>query len=146
MLGDWVDITFVRSTNLKRAASFTFDNMRVYYEQFAPDWDLSKVYDATVGLENYDIIFRKQVVGVMRLQFDDECCVLRDLQIVDSAKNKGIGQAALQEAKERTLSANLNSLTLRVFKISPAVSLYERNGFVIQSEDERFFNMAAEVS
>ena len=105
MLEDSPDITFLRSTNLKRAASFTFDNMRGYYEQFAPDWDVSKVYEATLEVENYDIIFQQQVVGVMRLQFEDECCVLRDLQVIDSAKNKGIGQAALQEAKHRTLHA-----------------------------------------
>ncbi|GAC30401.1 hypothetical protein GPAL_3555 [Glaciecola pallidula DSM 14239 = ACAM 615] len=61
-------------------------------------------------------------------------------------QNKGIGKAALNEAKRRTLNANLTTLTLRVLKISPALTLYERNGFVIQGEDERFFNMAAELS
>ena len=140
-----MNITFVRSENLKRAANFTFSNMEVYYEQFAPDWDESKVYEATLELENYDIIFQQQVVGVMRLQFDNQSCVLRDLQVASSVQNKGIGFAALQEAKNRTLKANLNTLTLRVFKISPAVSLYKRNGFAIQSEDERFFNMVAQV-
>ena len=139
-------IKFSRSKNLKRAASFTFENMRVYYEQFAPDWNLSKVLEVTSELENFDIIYQQQVVGVMRLQFENECCVLRDLQIVPTAQNKGIGMASLQEAKKRTLDSNLNKITLRVFKISPAVKFYIRNGFITQSEDERFFNMAAEVS
>ena len=107
---------------------------------------MSKVLEATLELENYDILFQHQVVGVMRLQFNDDCFVLRDLQIIDSAKNKGIGSASLNEAKRRTLNANLNTLTLRVFKSSPAVTLYKRNGFVIQSEDERFFNMVAKIS
>ncbi|MEC8747229.1 MAG: GNAT family N-acetyltransferase, partial [Pseudomonadota bacterium] len=30
---------------------------------------------------------------------------------------------------------------LRVFKVSPAVSLYKKAGFIIKSEDDRFFNM-----
>jgi GNAT superfamily N-acetyltransferase len=139
-------ISFVRTADLKRAASITFDNMRVYYQQFAPEWDVSKVFEATLELENYDILFQQQVVGVMRLQFNDDFCVLRDLQIIDSAKNKGIGSASLNEAKRRAVNANLNTLTLRVFKSSPAVALYKRNGFVIQSEDERFFNMIAKIS
>jgi GNAT superfamily N-acetyltransferase len=56
---------------------------------------------------------------------DDDCCVLRDLQIIDSAKNKGIGRASVNEAKRRALNAKLTTLTLRVFKISPAVALYK---------------------
>jgi len=139
-------ISFVRTADLKRAASITFDNMRIYYQQFVPEWDVSKVFEATLELENYDILFQQQVVGVMRLQFNDDFCVLRDLQIIDSAKNKGIGSASLNEAKRRAVNANLNTLTLRVFKSSPAVALYKRNGFVIRSEDERFFNMIAKIS
>ena len=141
-----MNIRFLRSENLKRTANFTFENMRVYYEQFAPDWDASKVLEVISELENYDILYNGQVVGVMRLQFENECCVLRDLQVVTTVQNKGIGNAALQEAKRLTSNANLNKLKLRVLKISPAINLYERNGFIKQSEDERFFNMAAEVS
>ena len=141
-----MDIKFVRSENLKKAAGITYENMRVYYEQFAPDWNASKVFEVTSELENYDIIYQEEIVGVMRLEFEAEHCVLRDLQVIPAVQNKGIGKYALEEAKKRTLNANLNKLMLRVLKISPAVALYKRNAFVIQSEDERFFNMAAEVS
>lgn len=140
-----MNITFTHSTNLKRAANFTFENMRVYYEKFAPDWDAAKVYEATLELENYDIVCGQEVVGVMRLQFEEDCCVLRDLQVIPTAQNKGIGRIALEDAKNRTSNANFKKLTLRVFKISPAVNLYKKNGFVIESEDERFFNMSVKV-
>lgn len=141
-----MEIIFVHTKDLKRAADFTYQNMRAYYEQFAPDWDASKIYEVTSELENYDIIYQGEVVGVMRLEFEAEHCILRDLQVIPSAQNLGIGNYALVEAKKRTLSANLNKLILRVFKSSPAVDLYKRNGFVIQSEDERFFNMSLDVS
>jgi len=81
----------------------------------------------------------------MRLQFENECCALRDLQGVATVQNKGIGKAALQEAKRLTFNANLNQVKLRVLKISPAINIYERNGFIKQCEDEHFFNMAAEI-
>ncbi|WP_342340264.1 GNAT family N-acetyltransferase [Brumicola pallidula] len=92
------------------------------------------------------MLYNHEAVGVLRLQFESKYCYLRGLQVVPTLQNKGIGKAALNEAKRRTLNANLTTLTLRVLKISPALTLYERNGFVIQGEDERFFNMAAELS
>ena len=54
------------------------------------------------------------------------------------------GMATLRAAKEG-LKAKKNALSLRVFKISPAVNLYLRSNFVIESEDERFFNMVKNV-
>ena len=138
-------IAFVPSTELQRAAEFTFENMRVYYAQYAPEWDVEKVLSATSKLINLDILFDEKVVGVMRLEYEDDNCVLRDLQIIPNEQNKGIGFTALQEAKRLALNANKNTLSLRVFKISPAVALYQRDGFVIKSEDDRFFNMVKDL-
>ena len=134
-------ITFFQTTNLQRAAEFTFANMQEYYAKFAPDWDAEKVLEVTAELVNYDIQLDDQTVGVMRLQFEDDTCVLRDLQVIPSAQNRGIGSAAIEEAEKLALAAKVNSLTLRVFKISPAVSLYNKVGFVVSSEDDRFYNM-----
>jgi ribosomal protein S18 acetylase RimI-like enzyme len=36
-------------------------------------------------------------------------------------------------------------LELRVFKGSPAIALYKRNGFMVNSEEERFINMRAKI-
>lgn len=134
-------ITFFQTTNLQRSAEFTFANMQEYYAKFAPDWDAEKVLEVTAELVNYDIQLDDQTVGVMRLQFEDNNCVLRDLQVIPSAQNRGIGSAAIKEAEKLALAAKVNSLTLRVFKISPAVSLYNKVGFVVSSEDDRFYNM-----
>jgi GNAT superfamily N-acetyltransferase len=139
-------ITFVPSSDLGRAANFTFENMRGYYAQFAPDWNAEKVLEVTKALVNYDIQLDNQTVGVMRLQFEDNTYVLRDLQVIPSAQNRGIGSAAIKEAEKLAVAARVNSLTLRVFKISPAVSLYNKVGFVVSSEDERFYNMVKPLS
>jgi Acetyltransferases len=120
--------------------------MRDYYAQFAPDWDAEKVLGVTAELINYDIQVDSETVGVMRLQYDGSTCILRDLQVIPSAQNKGIGSAAIEEAERLALGANTNSLDLRVFKVSPAVSLYKKVGFIIKSEDDRFFNMTKPLS
>ena len=139
-------IIFTPSLDLQRAAEFTFNNMRVYYVQFAPDWDTKKVLGVTAELINYDIQVDNETVGIMRLQYDSSTCILRDLQVIPSARNKGIGSAAIEEAERLALKANTTALTLRVFKVSPAVSLYKKVGFVIKSEDDRFFNMTKPLS
>lgn len=139
-------ITFVPSSDLQRAADVTFENMRDYYAQFSPNWNASKVLDVTTELINYDIQLDAKTVGVMRLQFEQSNCILRDLQVISGAQNQGIGSAAIKEVEKLALKANASAITLRVFKISPAVSLYKKVGFVILSEDERFFNMAKRLS
>ena len=120
--------------------------MRDYYAQYAADWDESKVLSVTANLINYDIQIDGDTVGVMRLEYEGNTCILRDLQVIPSAQNKGIGSAAIEEAERLALGANINSLELRVFKVSPAVSLYKKVGFVIKSEDDRFFNMTKPLS
>lgn len=100
-----MSISFKRSIDLQKAAQFTFDNMYQYYQRLAPDWDVAKVLQATEDLENYDILYNHEVVGVLRLQFEGQYCYLRDLQVVPTLQNKGIGKAALNEAKRRTLNA-----------------------------------------
>jgi len=146
VLGDSVDLTFRRCENLLDAAKFTFDNMRTYYERFFVDWDVIKIAETTKPLDNFDILFEGKVVGVFRLQLKDDYMYLRDLQVHTSFQNRGIGKVVLNEVKHRARDLNLSRLKLRVFKISPAVQLYKRNGFTIQDEDDRFFNLESNVS
>lgn len=111
-------ITFIPSTNLPRAAEFTFNNMRDYYAQFAPDWDADKVLGVTAELINYDIQVDSETVGVMRLQYDGNTCILRDLQVIPSAQNKGIGSAAIEEAERLALGPILTRLTYEYSKLA----------------------------
>jgi GNAT superfamily N-acetyltransferase len=85
-------------------------------------------------------------VGVVRLAFDNETCFLRDLQVIKSAQNKGIGAQTIEKVKQLALASNVHSVRLKVFKVSPAQHLYQRQGFSIINEDERFFYMHSLVS
>jgi ribosomal protein S18 acetylase RimI-like enzyme len=155
-----VNIKFKPSQHLFTAAQFTFDNMKSYYERYSVDWDVQQIADKTIGLQNFDIVVddthhkdalnKERIVGVFRLQYLEDYCFLRDVQIQSSFQNRGIGQKVLDEAKrlalQSNLGTNLGTIKLKVFKISPAVALYKRNGFEVESEDDRFFHMVAKVS
>ena len=136
-----MDITFQRSKNLHDAAILTFSNMRSYYERYAVDWDAKLIEEKTRDLENYDICFGANIIGIFRLQYENSYCYLRDIQVKPSYQNRGIGQIVLNEVKRLSLKKGLHTVKLRVFKISPAIELYKRNGFITESEDERFLNL-----
>jgi ribosomal protein S18 acetylase RimI-like enzyme len=139
-------ITFRPAKDLAKAASFTLTNMRPYYEQYSVEWDEAQIEKMTQELVNFDILFQEQPVGVIRLSFDNEECCLRDLQVDQSYQNRGIGSHALAEAERLAKEHRSKTLTLRVFKNSPAVHLYKRQGFGLTSEDERFYYMSRTVS
>jgi len=139
-----MNIVFRPTKSLVKAAKYTLSNMGSYYKRYDVDWGVNQIIDKTKDLDNFDIYFGETIVGVVRLQYEGDCCYLRDLQIIPSYQNKGIGQAALSEVKRIASGLKLRKVQLKVFKISPAVSLYKRNGFATESEDERFFIMVFE--
>lgn len=139
-------VTFRPAKDLAKAASFTLTNMRPYYEQYSVDWDEAQIEKMTQEFVNFDILLQEQPVGVIRLSFDNEECYLRDLQVDQNYQNRGIGSHALAEAERLAKEHCSQTLKLRVFKNSPAVHLYKRQGFGLTSEDERFYYMSRAVS
>ncbi|WP_369743968.1 GNAT family N-acetyltransferase [Pseudidiomarina sp. PP-1MA] len=139
-------ISFQRTENLSASALMTYENMRSYYEHYAVDWDCSKIEEQIRDLVNFDLLLKGEVVGAIRLAFDNDSCYVRDLQVSHNHQNKGFGAAALAECERLAINSGTNCLKLRVFRISPAYKLYVRSGFVVDSEDERFYNMSKMLS
>jgi ribosomal protein S18 acetylase RimI-like enzyme len=134
-------ITFRPAKNLASAAELTFANMRSYYEQYSVGWDIVQIEKMTRDLTNFDILFKGEPVGVIRLSFDDEGCHLRDLQVDERYQGRGIGSQALAETERLAREADAPTIRLKVFKNSHAVRLYQRTGFSMSSEDDRFYYM-----
>ena len=139
-------VTFRPAKDLAKTASFTLTNMQPYYEQYSVDWDEVKIEKMTQELVNFDILYLEKLVGVIRLSFDSGECWLRDLQVEQCYQNRGIGSIALAEAERQAKEHCSHILKLRVFKNSPAVHLYKRQGFGLTSEDDRFYYMSRAVS
>ncbi|MFB2642692.1 GNAT family N-acetyltransferase [Shewanella bicestrii] len=138
-------VTFRPAKDLAKAAHFTLSNMQPYYEQYAVDWDEAQIEQMTQELVNFDILFEEKLVGVVRLSFDIEACWLRDLQVDQSCQYRGIGSIAIAEAERLAKKHGSHILKLKVFKNSPAVHLYKRQGFGLTSEDDRFYYMSRAV-
>lgn len=139
-------VSYQKTEDLAFSAEITYVNMRSYYEHYSVDWDCSKIEDQIQDLANFDILVNGEVVGAIRLTFDNDGCYVRDLQVSERYQNKGIGALALSECERLAIESGANRLKLRVFKISPAFHLYERVGFVIDNADVRFYSMSRTIS
>lgn len=117
-----------------------------YYEYYGVDWQQAKIQAQITELENWDILFDGLVVGAIRLAYDLDGCYIRDLQVTQQYQNKGIGAAALIECERLAISFGAKQLRLRAFKISPAYHLYQRAGFVIDKEEDRFYYMSRKLT
>ena len=139
-------ISFQPTENLSASAEITYDNMRSYYQHYSVDWEPSQIQELIAELENWDILYNGEVVGAVRLAFEEEACWLRDLQVSEPFQNKGIGAAAIEQVMQFALNAGKQQLSLRVFKISPAYQLYKRMGFVTDKRDDRFYYMSKSIA
>ena len=127
--------------NLKSAAQFTLDNMQIYYEMYDVNWIIDDVYQATKALDNFDILMNNELIGVLRLSFDNKICQLRDIQIGTAYQGKGYGAQVIDFVKAMATERACQAIELKVFQRSPAHKLYSRVGFTTNKQDERFYYM-----
>ena len=139
-------IVYQPSRDLSASAQITYNNMCRYYKHYAVDWAVTTILEQITELDNWDILSDGEVIGAIRLAWDNDECYLRDLQVSSLYQNQGIGVQAVAESVRLAREYGVKKLRLRVFKISPAYHLYTRCGFTIASEDERFFNMVQNIT
>ncbi|GIU44729.1 acetyltransferase [Shewanella sairae] len=138
------------ANDLASAAELTLRNMQPYYKKYGLNWDSQTILTMTEDLDNHQILLNGEPVGVLRLSFKDDSCQLRDLQVDSRFQNKGIGKQVLSEvvriAKQASFKLiELKFIELKVFKISPAVRLYQAFGFSVVQQDDRFYYMQFEL-
>lgn len=116
------------------ALALTKKNMLPYYQSHHLTWNDEDFRQNWEKTTNWAIRYLPQnaVVGVLRFFWnaDKNTVYLKDLQIESSFRNRGIGSQCLEYLLDYT---NLNGgeiIKLRVFDDNPAVSLYQRLGFV----------------
>jgi ribosomal protein S18 acetylase RimI-like enzyme len=79
-------------------------------------------------------------VGLLKVSRDGRDWKVIQIQLVPALQGHGLGQELLSEVIAEAAAAGA-SLTLSVLKANPARSLYERLGFVVESESEHEYNM-----
>ena len=90
--------------------------------------------------ENTIILLGEEAIGRMLVDRATETFVLVDIAIVNKWRNKGIGSFLIRRLMDEA-AALQKPVRLSVFKLNPALRLYERLGFSIVHEDGVYSEM-----
>jgi GNAT superfamily N-acetyltransferase len=124
---DWDFVAFVTETC-----------MRNYVEQTWGQWRPDSPDDFNAGIHQI-IRCSGDDIGCIAIVDEPAVVVLKTLYILPGHQNRGIGAALMQRIIERA-DASKKPIQLRVLRVNPARSFYERHGFVVtHSTAERHF-------
>jgi len=90
--------------------------------------------------ENSIILLAEQSIGRMLVDRKDAAILLVDIAILNDYRNRRIGSSLIQGLLEEAV-ASQKSVRLSVYKLNPAVRLYERLGFSRIADDGVYFEM-----
>ena len=79
-------------------------------------------------------------VGLLKVSRDGQDWKVIQIQLLSELQGQGLGAKLLKQVITEAVAAGA-SLTLSVLQANPARSLYERLGFVVESESEYEYNM-----
>jgi GNAT superfamily N-acetyltransferase len=112
--------------DLSFAHTLTRDNMAAYYATFHRVWKESIFRGSWTETENLVLVADDLVVGILRISQKDDTLLIRDLQLLESARRKGHGTTAIGEAERIARSRGLVRLRLAVFQGNAAARLYQK--------------------
>ena len=104
-------------------------NMSDYLVARRVSWDSDRFLASWSQFENFVIQLETQDVGLLRLASEQNGLGLRDLQILPTHQNNGIGSWAVRKAQELAAERGFHRLQLRVYEENPAKRMYSRLGF-----------------
>ncbi|WP_448566174.1 GNAT family N-acetyltransferase [Thalassotalea ganghwensis] len=90
--------------------------------------------------DSFLILFNGEPIGLVKLGLLTDRFHIRQLQILNEFCNIGIGSKVLSLIKEKAKQRSL-PITLNVLLENPAKRLYEREGFVIEGQNDIEYQM-----
>ncbi|QOL24303.1 GNAT family N-acetyltransferase [Thalassotalea sp. LPB0316] len=90
------------------------------------------------------IEYKNVSIGVIKLGKFSDRLHIRQLQIMPKYQGKGVGAKVIQQVIKRAVALNL-PVSLYVLKQNPAKRLYQRLGFVIESETDLEYFMKLSI-
>lgn len=118
-----------REEDYRFCYSLTRRNMILYYKKYDLEWK-PKSFKKNFKLNSVKILeHNKKRIGFYKLIFKEGSYYLGDLQLSNSARNKGIGTAVMKSIEKEIISKKYHVINLRVFISNPAISFYKKLGY-----------------
>lgn len=112
------------------------NNMARYHAARGVAWNRKRFVATWSEFENHMLLADGELAGAIRLLANNDALDIRDLQVLPTWQNQGIGSWAIAWARAEAVRRGFPRVGLRVFADNPAMRLYERLGFGIQSMDD----------
>ena len=123
--------------------TITERTMRRYVEQ-TWGWDEAKavkMFRERVAQGHYEVIVLNGVdIGAVNCHRRGDTLYVSNIEILPEYQRRGLGTTILQRIIAEAQRDGL-TVTLRILKVNPARSLYERLGFIVTREDETHYYM-----
>ncbi len=121
-------------------------NMRPYYKRYEIEWSNDSFLQEWKTLESYIIYKAETEVGFLSLSSSSSSLYIRDIHLSEKYLDRGIGTWAISKATSIAASQGLSSIRLKVFKDNPAISLYERLGYLVVGTENNLLRMERRVA
>ncbi|MFD2158303.1 GNAT family N-acetyltransferase [Rubritalea tangerina] len=96
----------------------------------------STIFKKSFDSQNTSIIkHNSEDIGMLKVQRHDDFIYLADILIKPEFQNRGLGTSLILELISEAKQKNI-PLKLRVLRVNPVRSLYDRLGFTVVAEDE----------
>ena len=136
-------LTFREATNHDHNFLFNLHvrTMKTYVEQIW-GWDEAKamkMFRERVARGDYEVIVLNGVdIGAINCHRDKSTIYVSNIEILPEYQRRGLGTKVMERIIAEARRDGL-TVTLRVLKMNPARSLYERLGFVLTKKDETHY-------
>ena len=132
-------------TDMAFARTVARRNMLPYYSEFGLIWIDDAFDECWKWRDNRLLEDDTGVLGFVSLSYDQRAVFIRELQLVESARGRGVGSLVLEWVRALAVERHLPLVRLTVFKSNRAQRLYQRRGFDVVGEDECFLRMERRV-
>lgn len=129
------------AADLAFARTLARRNMLPYYGEFNLLWVDEAFDECWQWRDNRIIQDDSGPLGFISLSADRRALFIRELQLVEAARGRGVGGVVLEWVRKLAVQRRLPLVRLTVFKSNRAQQLYRRNGFEQVGEDECFLRM-----
>lgn len=119
----------------------SMQNMKEYVEKYWGEWN-SELFKAKINKNNITLIeYNGQNVAFFDIETIGDELYLHNMQVAKEFQNQGIGAHILFLIGNKANGMNVKKIKLKVFVDNPAVTFYEKNGFIIVEQTGNYLCM-----
>jgi GNAT superfamily N-acetyltransferase len=122
-------VRYATPADLDFAANLERENMSEYFQRFKIEYPADAYSVSWQKTQNFILQLGTTAIGVLRISWEKNSLLIRDLQIASGFRCKGAGTFLLNGAHRMAKGERFQFCQLAVFVGNPAIRFYVRHGY-----------------